>query len=406
MPRVPLEPGQNTIDTSTPVAMPGGGYQLQWRICLRDGRVAKYTTKCSRGTKGDVRRKAKKKAEELLVTNGKAGAWKPLSPMSSYVEDEAIKAMEERSDLRQRSKDAYARALRLFAKEARGHSIANATRPSVLEGIFIRIAQDHGSSSAKQAKKVVSKYVMERLVRDEIIASNTLRDFSPQLPENKVGEKPEGGQALSAEEREKVIRYLLGLDAANVDGPIRGRYTWEQIVAKRRLAIDVTLVQATTGMRISEVRALRRANVDESSAPLVFEVTENVSKTHRGRKIPLLDDRVEKRVRERLATLHDSPDAYVFPSPATVNSEWDSSNASKTLKKFYLELAEKLDIPLLEKVLTHVWRTTLNTEWMERGIPGVVRAAYFGHTEEVNKRYYTDLTDIAPLVKMLSKGGR
>lgn len=113
---------------------------------------------------------------------------------------------------------------------------------------------------------------------------------------------------------------------------------------------------------------------------------------------------LEEAVSEANSSFHPSS-SYLIPSPATGNSEWDSSNANKALKKLYLELAEKLDIPLLGKVLTHVWRTTLNTEWMERGIPGVVRAAYLGHTEEVNKRYYTDLTDIAPLVKMLAESG-
>lgn len=41
------------------------------------------------------------------------------------------------------------------------------------------------------------------------------------------------------------------------------------------------------------------------------------------------------------------------------------------------------------------------TEWLNRGVPEIQRAAYFGHSPEVNRSYYTDLTDISPLAEML-----
>ena len=91
------------------------------------------------------------------------------------------------------------------------------------------------------------------------------------------------------------------------------------------------------------------------------------------------------------------------PAPAAPGKEWDLNNAEHAIKKLYHELADALDIPLLNEVSTHVWRATLNTEWLNKGVPEIQRAAYFGHSPEVNRSYYTDLTDISPLVEMLRR---
>lgn len=57
----------------------------------------------------------------------------------------------------------------------------------------------------------------------------------------------------------------------------------------------------------------------------------------------------------------------------------------------------------IDKVSTHVWRATLNTEWMQKGVPDLIRSAYFGHSPEVNRSYYTDTTNVSVsvLVDML-----
>ncbi len=49
----------------------------------------------------------------------------------------------------------------------------------------------------------------------------------------------------------------------------------------------------------------------------------------------------------------------------------------------------------IDKVSTHVWRATLNTEWMQKGVPDLIRSAYFGHSPEVNRSYYTDTTNVS-----------
>lgn len=74
--------------------------------------------------------------------------------------------------------------------------------------------------------------------------------------------------------------------------PKRGRYTAEQRTAIRERAVEVTLLQAETGLRISEACRLTRADVDADADPLTVTVTPGVSKTHRGRTVPVMDPRV------------------------------------------------------------------------------------------------------------------
>lgn len=398
MPRTALEPGQTTIDTAKPVKLPNGAYQIQWRIRYFDDKIEKRTTK-HMGTVGQLRRKAKKKAEELFATHGTDCTWKRSSLLSDYIQSEVVPAVEGNDGLSVRTKEQYLRLLGWFGEEIKGYSITGASRPHTLEKALSVIALAHGTSTAQQTRKVVSKHVMQRLVVDELLSHNPLREFEPQLPEHKAVSKPEGGQALTPEERERVVAYLLGLDPEDVAPPKRGMYTLEDIIAKRRLEIDVTLAQATTGMRIGETLHLRKANVSDTKGGMVLDITTDISKTKRGRKIPVLDERVAERLRERLAG--KEPEELVFPAPARSDKVWDDNNAQKVLKRLYAEIADALDIPLLKEVRTHVWRATLNTEWMGKGVPDIIRAAYFGHTPEVNKQYYTDLTDITPLMGML-----
>lgn len=115
-----------------------------------------------------------------------------------------------------------------------------------------------------------------------------------------------------------------------------------------------------------------------------------------------MDERVADRIRERLAEVPQEPTALVFGSSAFPDRVWDVSNRQKTAKALYREIADALDAPLLRGgVSTHVWRATLNTEWMQRGIPDALRAAFIGHSEDMNRSSYTDTSSAARLVQML-----
>ena len=61
--RVVLSPGQHSIDRATPVPI-DGGFRLQWRIMLHDGRTLHMKSQAP--TRAEVRTRARAKAAELL----------------------------------------------------------------------------------------------------------------------------------------------------------------------------------------------------------------------------------------------------------------------------------------------------------------------------------------------------
>lgn len=396
-----LQPGENSIDSTKPVRLPNGSYALQWRLCYKDGTVKKFTTK-HKGTIGDLRRKAKKKAATELERYGKNSKWEPSSRMSDFIRKDVIPAVDETTKLKERSKKNYQKVLQYLASELEDYAIENAVRPRVLEETFRKIALEHGTATARQAVKVTSKYVMERLVRDEVIPFNPLRDFTPDLPDHVACHRAAGGQALTPDQKERVIDYLLSTDVSEIftKGKTARQYSREGQRAKQRLVVDATLLQAATGMRISEVRLLRRKGIEEVDGKLVIVVTPEESKTKKGRHILVLDERVEERLRERLLGIDGSPDALVFHAPTAPDKEWDASNAQKAVRQLYMRLSKNLDIPLLSEARSHVWRTTLNNEWLAADIPEAYRSAYLGHTGDVNQQYYTDLKDLTVLKKL------
>ena len=108
--------------------------------------------------------------------------------MGALVSDERLHpqgrhpAVDETTKLKERSKKNYQKVLQYVASELEDYAIESAVRPRILEEAFRKIALEHGTATARQAVKVTSKYVMERLVRDEAILFNPLRDFTPDLP--------------------------------------------------------------------------------------------------------------------------------------------------------------------------------------------------------------------------------
>lgn len=404
MPRPRIQPGEDTTATSKVVPGRKPGYlTMQWRICLWNGRVERHVTEVKTTRATDVRQRAKASARTLLDGTS-TGSWRRDSELSAYIERESIPAIERNQfpkPLRPNTQLRYTHVLGLLADQLRGMPIADAVRPRTLNDALAAIASANGTATARQCSKVASKYVMRRLVTDEVIEHNPLRDLDLELPEHVAKKKPKGGRALTPEQRRAVVEWLLAYEPEAAPKPKRGRYTAEQRTAIRERAVEVTLLQAETGLRISEACNLRRRDVDADADPLTVTVTPEISKTHRGRTVPVMDPRVADRVRERLAEAPRAASAPVFGSPATPERVWDPSNRQKALKALYRDVADALDIPLLREVSSHVWRATLNTEWMQRGVPDALRAAFLGHGEDVNRSSYTDTGNTEALVRML-----
>jgi integrase len=114
-----------------------------------------------------------------------------------------------------------------------------------------------------------------------------------------------------------------------------------------------------------------------------------------------MDKRVATRIRRRLRAARKTESGLIFPRPSS-DTPWDPRGAQKAVRALYDEMADALGIPLLREVSTHVWRATLNSEWSDLGVSAERRAAYFGHTPEVNRQSYTDLVDLSELEARVS----
>ncbi|MGW6172252.1 tyrosine-type recombinase/integrase [Arthrobacter sp. NPDC055138] len=373
---------------------------LDWSIRLHDGRLL---NKRSQGaTKGLVRQRAKITAKELLATGG--GIWKTTSPLSQYIEQVSRSAIE-KAQLSPNSRARYFLALSQLVGDCsthshsdslRRHSIASGTRFRALEACLQEIAELLGSESARQARSVLSKYVLQQLNRDEVITGNPLSGMSIDLKSSKRVSSKRGGQSLTKDQYHAVLDYLLALDPAEGQRkPKRGRWSLADRIAKRRNAIELTLLQATTGLRVSEANALTWNHVETDDNGTTHVVVTK-SKTHRPRRVPILDTRVADRLLARQNAAANNS-AHVIGAPTDQMIAWDRDNCQKTTTPLYIELGESLNIELLETARTHVWRATLNSLLLDQ-VPEVVRAAFFGHDTAVNRSAYTDLADTSGMV--------
>ena len=70
----------------------------------------------------------------------------------------------------------------------------------------------------------------------------------------------------------------------------------------------------------------------------------------------------------------------------------------------YQDLGAQLGDETISSMRSHACRTVLNTCAIARGVPAEIRSAFFGHTEAMNARNYTDLTDVSAMQSVLTGG--
>ncbi len=371
---------------------------MKWSIRLPDGITLRRDTR-GRMTKGELRAKARRQAEELKSTCGQKSNWHTSDLFGSYIKTEAIRTVKESPRIRKTTQDRYILCLTI-ADEALGkYPIADALRAGTFGKALYAIAEGHGTATARQVRKVINKWVIQPLILAGTLPSNPIIGLSFDLPNNKASNKPEGGKGLTEAEWEIVLDWLLSIDWKRVldeDTPIRGKYSRQQLANSRRAIVELTALQAATGLRVGEARALTWKEVGADCSTI--EVTDDASKTHRGRVVPVLDTRVISMLKNRRNECGGT--GLVFPSPATGDPwrAWDKSNCSKAIRNFYSEIANECGIELLHTARSHVWRATLHTIARNKGIPIEVRAALFGHDPETARRYYTDTQDVSGVI--------
>lgn len=388
---------------------------IDWSIRLQNGKL--ITKRTQARTIAEVQRRAKDKAAALLQASG-ASQWKLTDDLGLYI-DQVSKPKIEDSPLRPSSQKRYIAVLRLLqgmtwapnrktyaacpdhthAASLKGHTISSGMKFRVLERALQDIALTHGPESAHQARSVLSKYVVQQLIRDELIIGNPLAgvDLDLRGEYRGSGGKRSTGTALSLAQYRQVLDHLLSMDPAEgVKGPARGRWTIADAVAKRARVINLTLLQAATGLRIGEATSLTWQDVEIDDDGQVFvTISDVVSKTHRGRRVPVLDSRVAARFGTQKVRAEDITN-FVIGSPTDSSKVWEQRNRDHAVAALYVELAESLELEVLTSVRSHVWRATLNSLLLD--LPEAQRAAFFGHGPAANRQHYTDVTDVTPMI--------
>lgn len=394
--------GENTIDRSTPTRRPDGLWRLQWTMALADGR--KWRGDNTGATKGEVRRRAKAKAEELRRSGG--GDWQTTDSLASYIEQVSKPAVA-KTDLTEATRRRYDLAWRWLLGDCdrhrhkhslSRHTIASGVRFSALEALLTEIAVDHGVETAKQCRTVLTKYVVNRLVHEGLITGNPIAGVRlDELTGVKRWPRTRGGKSITATQVEAVLDHLLALDPAEGYTKRQGRWN-AATVAKRRNTIDQLLLQLATGLRSTEANRIswsRHLKIDDSGVMYV-NVTKDVAKGGIPRVALVLVPRVAERLLERRNLVGGT--GYVIGAPSDPAKFWTARNRNKAAAALYQELAEKLDIEVMISERSHMWRTTLRSLYDGKA-PAAVLNSQFGHSEKTAQRHYTDVGDLSGLAR-------
>lgn len=389
-----LKPGEDSVDRVADALPPRGPYERDVSVRLWNGKLRRVKIRAR--TKGEFRNKGHRKVDELL-THG-TSEWKNSAPITDFIEQVA-QTVVTNSKLRTNTRVRYSLALRQLTTQLKGFTIIDATRFRTLETALQTIGARHGAESARQARTVLSKYVLDQLIREGLIDHNPLRGIAIDLGSLNKASRTTGRHALSDAQYDLIIEHLLARDVTAPMPP--GTDRKRSSIAKHANTVALTLLQAGTGLRLSEVLSLTTADVTVTDI-LSVTVSADVSKTHRARSIPLLDERVENYWRARLTTLPGGTVPLV-PAPGDPTNRWRTDNAVKACAALYEDMGAVLDDPTIATMRSHAWRTTLNNRGIARGVPAEVRAAYFGHDPAMNAASYTDLTDVSAMSRALMR---
>lgn len=386
-----IEPGKTSIDRNTP-RKTKTGYELDWSVRLHNGRLVPKRSKGK--TKGEVRARARRKAEELLATT--STTWTPRTPMTTYIEKVTRPKIEESADLKDLSKRRYLASLNLVAAELKGYSVYDAMQFRVLEQTLQAVARTH-PGSVSSARTVLSTYIADALVRDGVISGNPIRGARLNIRTQGKGET-NGRRTLTNGEYELVIKHLLTRD---VTGPLvepkKGGARQSTINAHARIT-RLTLLQAVTGLRISEANRLKWEHVEDDGENVIINATRDIVKgrkgKEKGRYIPILREDVSDYLRQH----REDDERYVVGSPTTTARAWDATNADDKVPELYKQIANETGVEILRDLRSHSWRATLHGVYADV-MDARTRADIFGHTEQVAEEYYNDRANVEALIR-------
>ncbi|MGH4000878.1 MAG: tyrosine-type recombinase/integrase [Pseudonocardiaceae bacterium] len=400
-----LAPGEDSIDRVHPIEQADGSFRLQWTIVLRDGRIKRPSS--FGPTVAEARRRARRKAAELLKTG--AGDWKLSTRLTEYV-DHVTRPALKKADLRPLTRDSYDAALGMLlgkcakcSDQGRSHefglnayAIGAGIRRAPLENLLTEVAERHGLGKARHCRTVLNEYLIRYLVRDELVAANPLAGMRlTSVTGKKKVRRTRGGRAIDRKQYEKFLSWLLSLDPADMIVMNGQAWTKEVRIQKVRNAIDMTLLQMTTGLRQTEARRLAWALVQVNDQGVMsLDIPEDVAKTGDARVVLILDQRVAGRFLDRRR--ETKAIGYVIGAPSDPSKMWARSNCGAAVRQLYELAAKELSIDVMLAERSHMWRTTLRS-FYEGRVPPAVLNAQFGHSEQVAQKHYTDVHDLRGL---------
>lgn len=446
-----MEPRTTTIESAEMYITKRGDLELSWRICYEDGRKEwrattrrnatgiadqraekaegkrRNHTQAWRDAERSLRITAKRAAERLFERDRERAereeqderrrTWSAKKDkVSEYIDEVCLPALEADKEIRESTRYRYRYFLKLVREAAGNMTIAQwLSKRYLKKELFQRqIAPAHGVATAKSAYSVTCKYVLGEMSDDDLVTMATWpfppkwRPTFDQETESraktrraKAGAK--GVLVVTPEERARVMSWLVA--QGGCERPSGNGMSAEQATYRRRELVDMMMLQATCGLRIHEVLTLTRGQVKrDADGYAVAEITDAKSKTHRGREVSAALDatwgeEVSRRLLERCRDLDErglGDDAFVFGSCKKPGRQWSQENATTgALRRFYDEVAEACDVPVLKETLTHVWRASLATEYADLYARGLclldptARANLFGHSIRVENDYYT-----------------
>lgn len=196
-----------------------------------------------------------------------------------------------------------------------------------------------------------------------------------------------------------MINHLLTRDTTPLLMPTKHKNIRTSTKNVHARAVRMTVLQAVTGLRISEANEIKWENVIETdSGDVLLDVPASIAKGKKnhakGRYIPLLRDDVA----QYLISHREADNHFVVGSPSTTEKSWTATNADDVVPELYKQIADTTGVSILADLRSHSWRATLHGVYADK-IDAHTRAAIFGHTEQIADQYYTDRRNIESVLR-------
>ena len=243
----------------------------------------------------------------------------------------------------------------------RGLTLQQANDPQRLRGFLQRLAEAHGSASAKKAKSVLHG-VIGYAVDNGVLSNDATRQVRTVTSTTAKSKARDHTRAMARSERDHVIHAtLLAAHEPGLNPRTR---------RKRRATADLIAFLAGTGARIDEARRVRWQDVNLEHGRVYLRGTKSET-SDRWLNLP---DWLVGQLAARAAD--EGAEGYVFAAPAQRDPErvWDQSNSAGAVRA-------ALDACGLTWAVPHTFRRTVATLLDHANLPIARIADQLGHSD-------------------------